>query len=192
MLLSCAGQSMRPLPAFTQLDVWLQGFTKSLEDEALQDLILSDALEGELADQLWNTHKFRLIALGANSEKQRVAARNISWATGNGDIEDLQFPEVRQIARVWANLIFVGHPSNEVSVGILHQRTNGILVRTQVCIALPQPAETYCAIGEGISQSTAQSIVFSFDSSKQRPTGDVAVALKASIQNALQKLLASP
>lgn len=191
-LLSCSSTNSTRLPAISNpIPAVILGFANQVEEPRFKDPKLALALDAELADLVWNSHYFSLKELNPELAKQRKQAQAIAWATGNTALQDLAIQDSESIAHIWASLVFIGRPMEEMSIGVVHRRTEGTLIRVQICADLPNASLPYCAYGDGESETVSTSILLRITNEDRLDASqsDGPKALRMALQNAWDQLL---
>jgi len=193
LFVSCSSTTQQKLPPPTQplSSAILLGFVNQVEDPAFKDQRLAIALDAELVDLVWKSQYFTLKELNPELESQRKTAQSIAWATGNTALEDLSIPSASSFARIWAKLVYVGRPIEEMSIGIVHRRTESTLIRVQVCVHLPQSEQPICAYGDGESETVSTSMLLRITNEDRLDAtqSNGPKALRLALQNAWNSLM---
>ncbi len=193
LFVSCSSTTQLKLPLPTQplQDAILLGFANQVDDPAFKDQRLAIALDAELADLVWKSHYFSLKELSPELESQRKTAQSIAWATGNTALENITIPSASSFARIWAKLVFVGCPREDMSIGIVHRRSESTLIRVQVCVQLPQSEQPICAYGDGESETISTSLLLRINNEDRLDAtqSDGPKALRLALQKAWNSLV---
>ena len=192
IFLACSSQPAKPLvtlaPGVTPR-LQVVGCGISFRDSSWSNPLLGLALNTELTDQLWQTKRFVLQDENSQVRQEREKVLRLAWATGNPPNYQELAPDSSIAYKAWSTLQFCGRPSDELSIGVVHSRTQQLLIRVETCLQ-KNGSTPVCAQGDGSTEIKAQSFVLSISEDHLQSQGmDIAGATRQAIQNSLQKLL---
>jgi hypothetical protein len=192
LLCNCGGagseaNSRLILPVGTTATISVLGTALSFEDENWKDPRIGFGLQAQLIDLLYTSHLFRMLEENATIVAERKEILKSHWT--QAQMVDFSVLPTTADYAAWAQIIYLGRPTEELSVGIVHRRSSKSIVRIELCIQARKSMIKSCATGDGEVSTIAQSVLFSFDADRfgsEQTEGSRAA--QAALQNAFQKL----
>lgn len=178
-----------PLPA-SPVPISVKGIARTVDPSSLDDPRIGLGLSQRLAQQLQESGRFLLLEESAEVLSQRRNALMLAWATASDPQFDTLPSTPNSQYEASATIRFFGRPSQSISAGFIHYSRSAAVMRIEVCLRQLPEGESYCALGEGQSQTDALSAVFQFEGDRLLyEQSDAGRAGDEALRQALSQLL---
>ena len=165
VLMACSSSRQSgPMPLPTSpAPISVKGVARTVNLSSLDDPRIGLGLSQRLVQQLQESGHFLLLDENQAVTSQRRNALMLAWATASDPVFDTLPVDPAAKYEASATIRFFGRPSQSVSAGFIHYERNSAVMRIEVCLKALPKGESYCAVGEGQSQTDALSAVFQFE-----------------------------
>jgi len=196
-LISCAGSLANPpMSEALRQDagsvIEVLGATNDLDYEGWKDQRIGKGLRILLTEELQQTGKFRFTQADSALQARRQEIAAGIWAgLYKGDKWDGLLAESKADFQAWARVIYFGRPRSGMSVGVMHRQTQSTIVRLELFLHEKATGKQWKWLGEGETETTATSVVFSFDEGQATlDQGAAGIALRRALKDATDKFKA--
>lgn len=196
-LISCAGSSSNPpMSEALRQDagsvIEVLGAANDLDYEGWKDQRIGKGLRILLTEELQQTGKFRFTQPDSSMQVRRQEIAAGIWAgLYKGDEWDGLLAESQADFQAWAKVIYFGRPRSGMSVGVMHKQTQSTIVRLELFLHEKTSGKEWKWLGEGETETTASSVVFSFDEDQATlDQGAAGIALRRALKDAVDKFRA--
>lgn len=168
--------------------------TNELENEDFDAFRIGFGLRSTLSQIFYETGYFILIEEKDEIKEEIAKSLQRAWLN-EGEIEDVEnqlinLSETKPQMTATANIIYLGRPRSRLSIGVFHSKSAATILKIEVTLKNLETGDTWEAVGEGESETTATSALLQINEKKiEFDKSTLGIATREAISKAVDEIM---